>query len=75
MLNTAAIKETGVERKFTLYITSADRIEIDRLRESLTPQIAGMVNAGDYLDKKGHLSVAAMFRYLRHQEMEKRGLK
>lgn len=75
MLNATAIKETSVDRKFTLYINDDDRLEIEKLKEALTPVIARLPNRKDYMDKHGKLSVAGMFRYLRHREMEGHGLK
>ena len=75
MLNaTPHHKEIGVDRKFTLYINDKDREEIERLREALSPVIDALPNKKDYVDPRGNLSVAGMFRYLRHEEMDRLGM-
>jgi hypothetical protein len=75
MLNSTPTKDQSVDRKFTLYLNEDDRDEIENLREALTPVVAKLANRKEYMDKHGRLSVAGMFRYLRHQEMKKRGVK
>jgi hypothetical protein len=68
------VKDKPLERKFTLYINDSDRTEIDKLREELTPIVAALPNRKEYMDSHDRLSVAGMFRYLRHQEMDKKGI-
>lgn len=75
MINATLQRDKILERKFTLYIKEPDRVEIEKLRVALTPEIQASANPEKYLDTKGALSVASMFRYLRQKEMERRGIK
>lgn len=70
----APIKRDEMDKRITLYVNETDRTEFDQLKAALEPEIAKMKNANDYLDTHGKLSTAALFRYLRHKEMDKRGI-
>lgn len=70
-----APKDDSVDKRITLYVNEADRDEFDKLRNALEPEIAKRKDARLYLDTHGKLSIAALFRYLRHKEMESRGLR
>lgn len=75
MLNTPPVKDDVVDKRITLYVNEKDRDEFDKLRRKLEPEIANRPDAIKYLDTHGKLSIAALFRFLRHEEMEKRGMK
>ena len=75
MMNVAPLEGLQVDKRITLYVNQDDRDEFDRLRAALEPEIAKRKDARVYLDTNGKLSIAALFRYLRHEEMEKRGIK
>lgn len=71
----APIKRDEMDKRITLYVNETDRDEFDKLKSALEPEIAKLPNASNYLDIHGKLSTAALFRYLRHQEMDNRGMK
>jgi hypothetical protein len=68
------IKRDEMDKRITLYVNESDRTEFDKLKAALEPEIIKLANADKYLDIHGKLSTAALFRYLRHQEMDKRGM-
>lgn len=67
-------KRDEMDKRITLYVNPDDRDEFDKLRAALEPEIAKRPDATKYLDTHGKLSIAALFRYLRHDEMDKRGM-
>lgn len=74
MIDIAPLEGDKVDKRITLYVNEADRDEFDQLRRELEPEIAKRKDARVYLDTHGKLSIAALFRYLRHVEMDKRGM-
>lgn len=56
-----------MQRKFTLYVNDKDREEITILLEALDKKGVAL------RDSKGNLSTAALFRYLRKQELKRVG--
>lgn len=70
----APIQRDEMDKRITLYVNPDDRDEFDKLRAALEPEIAKRQDARLYLDVNGKLSIAALFRYLRHTEMDKRGI-
>lgn len=74
MIEIAPDKRDEMDKRITLYVNPDDRDEFDKLRAALEPEIAKRKDARLYLDVNGKLSIAALFRYLRHEEMDKRGI-